>query len=371
MVAIKSISSKRLYRPDQNISPKDGSNSDTTIGYFHIDEVKVGKLIDSTEEKFHVHDVRGFNLSGRVQMGHQKEFARNLMKQRVADKVEKYSVKFIANKDYRNSHESFEAAAFQLEKEATVMTLVNHKNIAKIRGTAMSGVEAYYESGTNDAYFIIVDQISESLSSKLEAWRKRSSHFQFRKPCFQNGNTNHSCLRERLKVGYSLADAIEHLHSRGIIHSKIHPRSIGFDHMDQVKLNGLGDAIIIAESGHKKVPRSRYSSRDRTATTASDVYSFSKLCCELLTLCTINKEGHPDNPTAYLDQCNYLSTKLPKELFECLLRGLSTDPDKRPSISEVKDCIDEALIRLEIQAEKGSEKRNFHGMLRSTLSFLT
>jgi hypothetical protein len=59
---------------------------------------------------------------------------------------------------YRLLASTIEKAAAQLASEASMMTVLRHKNIVKIRGIASSGADAYYETGRHDAYFIITGE---------------------------------------------------------------------------------------------------------------------------------------------------------------------------------------------------------------------
>jgi serine/threonine protein kinase len=191
----------------------------------------------------------------------------------------------------------------------------------------------------------ILDTLNESLPSKLDVWRRNQRKLQMRHP------SKTSNVKERLQIAYSLADALEYLHELGIVHRRIHPNFVGFNSIDQLQLHGFGDAIRWTRKVKKSVPQNRYSPSDRIASPASDVYSFSKLLCEIITLCKIQEDGRPKNPLLYVAECHYWSRKLPKSLFECVQRGLSDDIRKRPTMTEMKACIDGALLCMEIQGE--------------------
>jgi hypothetical protein len=85
---------------------------------------------------------------------------KKLIAQQAANtKQQGYTIKTIKNSSFTDCpRQHFEKAAAHLANEASMMTVLRHKNIAKIRGIASSGTEAYYETGRHDAYFIITGE---------------------------------------------------------------------------------------------------------------------------------------------------------------------------------------------------------------------
>jgi hypothetical protein len=79
------------------------------------------------------------------------------------------------------------------------------------------------------------------------------------------------------------------------------------------------------------------------------------LLCEMLLLCRLGGDGHPKDPSAYFREFRFLSSKLPKQLLDLLQLGLSAaNPETRPSITELRAAIEEALVTLNVVSCKDS-----------------
>jgi hypothetical protein len=156
-MVLKQLSSKRMLRIKKSFPgqiPPD-SAAGAAIGYFDIDEIILGKD-NPCHENCQVRDIKGFNLSRDSDF----HLTKKLIAQQAANtKQQGYTIKTIKNSSFTDCpRQHFEKAAAHLANEASMMTVLRHKNIAKIRGIASSGTEAYYETGRHDAYFIITGE---------------------------------------------------------------------------------------------------------------------------------------------------------------------------------------------------------------------
>eukprot|EP00980_Cylindrotheca_fusiformis_P024835 scaffold12553_cov76-Cylindrotheca_fusiformis.AAC.6 len=147
--------------------------------------------------------------------------------------------------------------------------------------------------------------------------------------------------------------------------------------MNQLQLHGLGDAIHLNNSNDDDdssnndslgIPPNRYSpANDSRASPASDVYTFARVLCELITLCKIRPDGQLENSMLYLQRCQYWSNKLPKSIFACLHQALSPDdPNQRPTMTDLKATIDEVLYYLDnspTNVNSPEPKKNKQGLL--------
>jgi len=284
---------------------------------------------------------------------------------------------------FMDDHQNFEMAASYLEHEAAMMQLLHHDNIASLRGTASEGVEAYYRAGRTrwDAYFLIVDRITESMEERIKCWRKKQS----RKRIFSGrmirwlriGKCSREkksiptltrgeeiFLSERLDVAYHIADALRYMHKRKIVYRNFGIDKVGFTFRNEVQLIELGDTEIVEENPVRqrlsafltstistKCHPKNQTSDDTTSYTAPEIqaghaltcnansYSFTKLLSEILTLIIIQPTSKGRQIQNYSMELRKISKQLPYGVVSLLERGANTDPRKRPSLRAFRDAI--------------------------------
>jgi serine/threonine protein kinase len=224
-------------------------------------------------------------------------------------------------------------------------------------------------TGRHDGYFTIVDNIQESLTDRIDTWRSRRNRSRLRCgwiPGSQKGKT--AFLVERLLVAHDIASAIEYLHRHGFVHKCIDSKAIGFNHNNEAKLHELGEATRVPPNG--KLPGSKrdiriggcYTSpeleKGEAYSTKADVFSFTKLLCEILTLCKLEGDGSPRDPRAYIRECQELLSKtLPQYLLVIMKRGLSSNSNSRPSMKEVRMALEDALTNLDVSYKEPPRQR--------------
>ena len=136
---------------------------------------------------------------------------------------------------------------------------MNHENIVKLHGLTAGSVETNVASGKECGFFIVVDRLYDTLERKLEDWREEqeenagsllsrfSSDFKERKK---------KELMKRIRIAYSIANAMEYLHSLNIVYRDLKPDNIGFDKDGVLKLFDFGLAKELKPEDEK--PDGRY-----------------------------------------------------------------------------------------------------------------
>lgn len=120
-----------------------------------------------------------------------------------------------------------------LVAEARLLEHIQHPNIIKIRGVASTSP---FRPGY--PYFVIVDKLHETLSTRLAtSWKKRKPA---RFALMKRNEKNQDFLVERLSVAYDVASAITHIHKKNVVYRDITPNNIGFDALDDVKIFDFG-----------------------------------------------------------------------------------------------------------------------------------
>jgi serine/threonine protein kinase len=113
----------------------------------------------------------------------------------------------------------------------------------------------------NDGYFIILDKLTATLDGRIGDWKDEYEGLSERLlvstplplvstplppnvPPPECNLIEH--LAKRLKVAYSIASALEYLHSRHVVFRDLKPANVGFDCNDCVKMFDFGFATSIA-----------------------------------------------------------------------------------------------------------------------------
>ena len=188
--------------------------------------------------------------------------------------------------------------AADLVKEGVILGMLGrHQNVISLVAWTPTGLGGFSDNRCgirHDSFFLVMDKLQESLKDRLDGWRKGKSM-----------HKNNLFLRERFTIMTDLANAIQHVHSKGIIHRDLKPNNIGFDPLGTLKLFDFDVSRIIPTDVEPKasdtgkaedasfrltqhVGTQRYMSpecaKGERYNCKSDVYAFGLICHEILSL---------------------------------------------------------------------------------------
>lgn len=142
------------------------------------------------------------------------EGARQHLARRVwSKKGGKYVVKQVEPELYHNDKVTFLKGIIDLALETHYLASLAHPHIMGLRG--LSIVEPFEDTG----YFLILDQLSEILSKRLNTWMHQKRATMGITGALTGGKQKVTkLLVERLLVAYDIAEALDYLHGRRIIY---------------------------------------------------------------------------------------------------------------------------------------------------------
>jgi len=242
----------------------------------------------------------------------------------------------------------------QLIHESKILSSVDHPNIIKIHGR--SSIEASQLGSNRSAqpFFLVLDRLTYTLEDLLKVWVPKKNNDNTLK--FQSFKYLVS-LRQRLKIAFNIATAMNHLHKKNIMHRDLKPGNIGFDSQGKLKLFDFGYATKLLQNDH--LPDGTYKMEGGIGTCRymapevarfepynelADVYSFGILLWELLSLekpyedltyknwfqQVVVKKERPDIKESWPTKLQYL--------LKCCW---SDDINERPSFDIIIDVLDE------------------------------
>lgn len=140
-----------------------------------------------------------------------------------------YAIKHLKAELLQNS-KLFEAAAADLIMEAKFLSRLDHPNILRLRGMALGGSSTFSTTGLFDSYFLIVDELQETLIQRIHRWKIEGSTDQYQP----------AMVLYKLKLAVQVASALAYLHERRIVFRDLKPHNIGLKKDGTIQLFDFG-----------------------------------------------------------------------------------------------------------------------------------
>jgi serine/threonine protein kinase len=213
-------------------------------------------------------------------------------------------------------------------KEAKIQAKFSHPNVVNILN--------YLEDGEN--IFLVMEYVN---GETIENWLKRDGKLP---------------IEKAITTSLSVLEALDFMHSKGIVHRDIKPSNIMFTDKGHVKVTDFGIAKVIGEKGHTKTGITgtyRYMSPEQilgeeTGVT-SDIYSFGITLYEMVTGMVpfsgdseykIMKGHLEDQPLPPWE----INSKVSEEVGSVILKTLNKNPkDRYQKAKEVAENLRKAI----------------------------
>lgn len=276
--------------------------------------------------------------------------ARVVSKKRVSSYVVKQVIPELATADKT----TYLKGIVDISLEAKYMASLSHPNIISIRGMSNP-------SPRDGQVFIIMDRLKETVSKRLQTWLKTQRQCKGVTGAIVGSKKKvKDLLVERLVTAHNIADALDYLHSRGVIFRDLKPDNVGFDHFGTLKLFDFGLARELKESERDEnglykmtgfTGAIRYMAPEvgmkQPYNLKADVYSWSMLMWYFLEL---EPPLGVYTPEMFRDRVFKKGTRpaimsdwpdlMPKLLKKCWSGKISN----RPTFSEIKDVLNTQML---------------------------
>lgn len=243
---------------------------------------------------------------------------------------------------------------------------LNHPHIIKLHGVTAGSLESNVASGRECGFFIVVDHLCDTLEKRIERWREEKERSHGGLISYLTGELRERRreeLKERVRIAYAIADAMEYLHSMNVIFRDLKPDNIGFDEDDVLKIFdfGLAKELKVEQQREEgtyaltgKTGSRRYMApevaQELPYEKSVDVYSFGILLWEL---CSAEKPFFGYSSNKHMNKVilggerprmdSKHTADWPINLQWLMARCWSPLASLRPSFSDVKEILADIL----------------------------
>lgn len=255
MASMAASGVKERFRESLSESLMEDYNKKDCIAPFSTKEIVLGKKLGSGEFS-HVYLVKAFRINNDLvenTASEEEMDVRKYMKGREKYRDtnrSSYALKHL-RPELLEKYQNTEYAQFasDLVQEAEFLSLLQHPNIIKLRGTSVDDWMGF-EQGPK-GYFLIIDRLDDTLDNRIGKWKKggKGSFIKTIKRRDSEESLEKDLLSEQLEVLLQLAAAFVYLHERNIIFRDLKPANVGFDVRGDVKLFDFGLAKMMPADG--------------------------------------------------------------------------------------------------------------------------
>ena len=289
---------------------------------------------------------------------------------------QEFAIKYLKRKTMVDLH-SFKHGAADLAVEAHFLSAMQHPNIVRLHGVTAGSVETNVASGKECGFFIVIDRLIDTLEERIEQYAaSKDNHANIIvRRTHEYKERRRKEFMQKIRVAYMIADAMEYLHSRGVVFRDLKPDNIGFDKNGVLKLFDFGLARELKsknriEGDRYKLTGNTGSRRymapevalDEPYNQSVDVYSFGILLWEL---CAADKPFYGFSSGKHMQLVvlggerpsmdHHHTHAWPMNLQWLIKRCWATAPEARPSFTTIKSVLRDILADKEEIPESSPE----------------
>lgn len=121
----------------------------------------------------------------------------------------------------------FTHAAIDCLKEFDILSRLSHRNVVRLRGSAMTGriqtggsrkdYKKIVQENNPEAFFIVLEKLEETLSQRILSWTLTNKRVPPKWISESGGQSLPPSYLEKLRYARDMASALAHIHSQGMV----------------------------------------------------------------------------------------------------------------------------------------------------------
>lgn len=281
----------------------------------------------------------------------------------IREGCKRYAIKKLSSKLIHRSNGTFVSGVIDLAMEVKYLAVIQHPHIIKMR--AIASVHP-----CSDRFFIVLDRLYETLTDRIESWRKSTKKQRGVSGTFRRLSIGEKGKRlketmfvERLMVAHDVSSAMDYLHKNRITYRDIKPDNIGFDIRGDVKVFDFGLAKELNEIHRvdgtdvfkltKRCGSPRYMApevfKGSPYNEFCDVYSLGLLIwqiCECITPFDKFDYNMLADLVMWGNERPYVNPKWSHQIKHVVTRAWDYDYAKRPDCEEICDALKNEIVNI-------------------------